>query len=110
MSEENPIRRMQQRKQEVLLSSWENVLDTKPGRRVIWNILQTCNLGCNPFDPSSERQTAYNLGKQEVAQQIIETIKQTRYHALKQMENDAKAACEQEQKELNKLNEEALYA
>lgn len=110
MSAEETVRKMQERKREVLLSAWKNVLDSKEGRRVIWNILQTCNVGCNPFDPASERQTAYNLGKQEVAQRMIETIKQTRYSALRQMENDAKAAAEQEHKELSKLNEEALYA
>lgn len=110
MSMSEKLQKMQERKREVLVSSWQAVLDTKTGRRVIWNILQLLNYGFNPFDPASERQTAYNLGKQEAAQRIVQTIKETRASALRQMENDANAAAEQEQKELKQIQEqEVLY-
>lgn len=48
--------------------------DTEAGKTVLSHLMRHCQYGARVFNSESDRQTAYNLGRQEVAVWVAEIL------------------------------------
>ena len=54
-------------------ADWAYVLGSPEGRRVLWRLLEHCNVFGSVFDPHGSRQS-YNIGMQDVGHKIMADI------------------------------------
>lgn len=63
--------------------------DSPHGREVLKKICKDCGVGKSAFDPKSDRETAYRLGQQSVALEILRFMGMNEEHIMEQIRKDA---------------------
>ncbi len=51
------------------------VMRTEDGRRVLNRFASECNIPADPWDPDSDRRTAFNLGRQSAGRSLMEWVR-----------------------------------
>lgn len=87
------------------INDWKRVLSFPEGRRVVWNLLQTCNFRTHGFVPGAADATAFHCGQISIGLYIADKIRQANFPALEQMEQEYMAEVKQFNKELEDVED-----
>lgn len=87
------------------VNDWKRILNMPEGRRVAWNLLQTCNFRTHGYVPGSSDGTAFNCGQISIGLFIADMIRQANASALEQMEQEYLAEVKQINKELEDVED-----
>ena len=89
-------------------SDLQQILKTAAGRRVLWWILQACQIRQHGFVPADGYATAFHCGQRSIGLFLLEEIEQANAAAYQQMRNEyqAELTAIQNQLEQESTNEE----
>lgn len=82
------------------------VLKTVQGRRVLWRILQACQVRRHSFVPGDAYATAFQCGQQSVGFFLLAEIEAAAPGAYMQMRGEYRSEVTSKQNEINRKNEE----
>lgn len=82
------------------------VLKTVQGRRVLWRILQSCQLRRHAFVPGDAHATAFQCGQQSIGLFVLAEIEDAAPGAYAQMRGEYLSEVTSKQNEINRKNEE----
>lgn len=85
------------------------VLKTVQGRRVLWRILQVCQVRRHAFVPGDACATAFQCGQQSVGFLLLSEIEDAAPGAYAQMRGEYLSEITSRQNEINRKNEENTH-
>ena len=85
------------------------VLKTVQGRRVLWRILQACQVRRHAFVPGDAYATAFQCGQQSVGFFLLAEIEDAAPGAYTQMRGEYLSEITSRQNEINRKNEENTH-
>ena len=87
------------------ISDLQQVLKTSAGRRVLWRILQACQVRQHGFVPGDSLSTAFHCGQRSIGLYLLEEIEQAAPGAYQQMRSEYQAEVTAAQNQLQEENE-----
>ncbi|MGN0025284.1 MAG: hypothetical protein ACI351_07650 [Candidatus Avelusimicrobium sp.] len=84
----------------------QTVLKTVQGRRVLWRILQACQLRRHAFVAGDAYATAFQCGQQSIGLFVLGEIEDASCGAYAQMRGEYLSEVTSKQNEINRKNEE----
>lgn len=85
------------------------VLKTVQGRRVLWRLLQACQVRRHAFVPGDAYATAFQCGQQSVGFLLLSEIEDAAPGAYAQMRGEYLSEITSRQNEINRKNEENTH-
>lgn len=85
------------------------VLKTVQGRRVLWRLLQACQVRRHAFVPGDAYATAFQCGQQSVGFLLLSEIEDAAPGAYTQMRGEYLSEITSRQNEINRKNEENTH-
>ncbi|MBR5151269.1 MAG: hypothetical protein IKW71_00330 [Elusimicrobiaceae bacterium] len=87
------------------ISDLQQVLKTSAGRRVLWRILQACQVRQHGFVPGDAFATSFHCGQRSIGLFLWEEIEQAHAGAYQQMRSEYQAEVTAAQNQLQEENE-----
>ena len=87
-----------------LMCDFQTVLKTPQGRRVLWRILQACQIRQHGFVPGDNASTAFHCGQRSIGLFLLEEIEQAFPGAYQQMRGEYQAELISAQHQLDQEN------
>ncbi len=85
------------------------VLKTVQGRRVLWRLLQACQVRRHAFVPGDAYATAFQCGQQSIGFLLLSEIEDAAPGAYAQMRGEYLSEITSRQNEINRKNEENTH-
>ncbi len=87
----------------------QTVLKTVQGRRVLWRILQACQLRRHAFVAGDAYATSFQCGQQSIGLFVLAEIEDAAPNAYAQMRSEYLSEVTSKQNEINRKNEEIIH-